>query len=58
MAYLLRVLNADKTFAPITVLNLEDSFSFNLSIHPNESQIEIIAGGMIKAVAPVVKVHT
>ena len=47
MAYLLRVLNADKTFAPITVLNLEDSFSFNLSIHPNESQIEIIAGGMI-----------
>jgi CRISPR/Cas system-associated exonuclease Cas4 (RecB family) len=47
MAYLLRVLNTDKAFAPIMVLNLENSFSFNLSVHPNESQIEIIAGGMI-----------
>jgi hypothetical protein len=50
MAYLLRILNADKTFAPFTVLNLEDSFNFDLSIHLNEYQIEIIVGGKIDRV--------
>lgn len=47
MAYLLRVLHSDKAFAPFTVINLEDSFSCNLSIQSEGSQIEIIAGGKI-----------
>jgi hypothetical protein len=47
MAYLIRVLNTDKATAPFTVLNLEDSFNFELSINSNGSQIEIITGGKI-----------
>ena len=47
MAYLLRVLNTDKAFAPFTVINLEDSFSFILTVHSNDSIIEIPAGGKI-----------
>jgi hypothetical protein len=47
MAYLLRVLQSDKSFAPFTVINLEDSFSCNLSIQSEGSQIGIIAGGKI-----------
>lgn len=45
MKYISRILNADKTIAPFTILNLEDSFSILLSVPVNGSQIEILAGG-------------
>jgi hypothetical protein len=47
MNYLIRILNADKALAPLTILNLEDSFSFVLSFSSNGSQIEILTGGKI-----------
>jgi hypothetical protein len=47
MTYLIRILNTDKTLAPLTVLNLEDSFSFMLSVLSNGSNIEILTGGKI-----------
>ncbi|MDO9339988.1 MAG: PD-(D/E)XK nuclease family protein [Bacteroidales bacterium] len=47
MAYLIRILHTDKTLAPLTILNLEDSFSFIMSVHSNGSQIEILTGGKV-----------
>ena len=47
MAYLIRILNTDKALAPLTILNLEDSFSFVLSFLSNGSLIEILTGGKI-----------
>jgi len=47
MNYLKRILNTDKSLAPFTILNLEDSFSFVLSFISNGSQIGILAGGKI-----------
>jgi PD-(D/E)XK nuclease superfamily len=47
MNYLIRILNADKALAPLTILNLEDSFSFVLSFLSNGSLIEILNGGKI-----------
>jgi len=45
MAYLLRILYTDKTLAPLTILNLEDTFSFVLPILSNGSKIEVKTGG-------------
>jgi hypothetical protein len=50
MAYLRRVLNTDKLLAPFKILNLEDNFSFMLSVLSNGSQIEIITGGQVDRV--------
>jgi hypothetical protein len=47
MAYLIRILHTDKTLAPFTILNLEDSFSFIMSTLSNGSQIEILTGGKV-----------
>ncbi|MBE3084905.1 MAG: PD-(D/E)XK nuclease family protein, partial [Bacteroidetes bacterium] len=47
MAYLIRILHTDKTLAPLTILNLEDSFSFIMSAYSNGSQIEILTGGKV-----------
>jgi ATP-dependent helicase/nuclease subunit B len=47
MAYLIRILNADKTLAPFTILNLEDLFSFKMSALSNGTQIEISVGGKV-----------
>lgn len=47
MAYMIRVLNADKEQAPITILHLEDSFSFVLPVLINGSQMDILTGGKI-----------
>ncbi len=47
MAYLMRILNTDKTLTPIRILNLEDSFGFLLSFLSNGSRIEILTGGMV-----------
>jgi hypothetical protein len=47
MSYLSRVLNTDKTLAPFTMLNLEDSFSFVLPVIFNGSEIGINTGGTI-----------
>jgi hypothetical protein len=47
MTYLIRILHTDKTFAPLTILNLEDSFSFMMPINSNGSLIETLTGGKI-----------
>ena len=47
MVYLLRILNIDKTLAPIRIISLEHSFSFTLSVDSDGSVIEIPAGGKI-----------
>jgi CRISPR/Cas system-associated exonuclease Cas4 (RecB family) len=47
MAYLRRVLNTDKLLVPLEILNLEDYFSFILSVLSNGSQIEIVTGGLV-----------
>ena len=47
MGYLIRILNTDKALAPLNILNLEDSFSFFLSLQLKESRIEILTGGKI-----------
>jgi hypothetical protein len=47
LAYLKRILNADKALAPFVVLNLEDTFSFLLPFISNGSQVEILTGGKI-----------
>ncbi|MCX6325180.1 MAG: PD-(D/E)XK nuclease family protein [Bacteroidia bacterium] len=47
MAYLIRILHTDRTLAPLTILNLEDSFSFIMSALSNGSQIEILTGGKV-----------
>ncbi|HUX55731.1 MAG TPA: PD-(D/E)XK nuclease family protein [Bacteroidales bacterium] len=47
MAYLIRILNTDKSLAPFTILNLEDSFSFIIPTLSNGSEIEVLAGGKV-----------
>ena len=47
MAYLIRILNTDRALAPFSILNLEDSFSFVLSIISDGVAAEIITGGKI-----------
>ena len=47
MAYLNKILQADKTIAPITILNLEDPFTVTLSVLSDGNLIEINAGGMV-----------
>jgi CRISPR/Cas system-associated exonuclease Cas4 (RecB family) len=50
MAYLLRVLNTDKLLTPFLLLNLEDTFSFKISLISGGDQIEVLAGGKIDRV--------
>lgn len=45
MAYLLRILNTDESLTPLTILNLEDTFSFPMSAYSNGCQFEIQTGG-------------
>ena len=47
MAYLIRILNTDISFAPLVINNLEESFSFSLSFLLNGSKSEIHMGGNI-----------
>jgi hypothetical protein len=47
MAYLNRILDADKTLAPLSILNLEDTFDFNISFLSNGSEIKILTGGKV-----------
>jgi len=48
--YMNRILHTDKSFAPFTILNLEDSYSFPVSTLANGSQIEVAAGGKVDRV--------
>ena len=50
MTYLVRILNADKTYTPFTILNIEDSFSFSISVEVNGDIIPVRAGGKIDRV--------
>ncbi len=47
MAYLTKILSADKFLAPFSVLDLEKSFSFMLSILSNGENVDIKTGGNI-----------
>lgn len=50
LTYFLRILNTDKAFAPLAILNLEQDFIFPLHIVSNGSQLEITAGGKVDRV--------
>ena len=47
MTYLLRILQSDKSLAPLVIHNLEDSFGFVLPFNVNGSENEVITGGKI-----------
>ena len=47
LAYLNRILSADKNLAPFTILELENFFNVSLSVPSGGSQIEILTGGKI-----------
>jgi hypothetical protein len=47
IAYLLKILNADKLISPFVIRNLEDSFSFVLPSSSNGSTFNIMAGGKV-----------
>jgi hypothetical protein len=50
MKYLERILKADKLYAPFTILNIEDQFSFKMTANKNEKFGVILAGGKIDRV--------
>ena len=50
MAYLVRILYTDQSIVPLTIIDLEKSFNFPLSISSNGIQVEILSGGKIDRV--------
>lgn len=47
MTYINRILNYDKSIVPLTILNLEDSFAFELPIQFRGKQVNIRTGGKV-----------
>jgi hypothetical protein len=47
MSYVTRILNYDISVAPFTILNLEDSFTFNLPLQFRGKQVNILTGGKV-----------
>src|SRR5664280_1550689 len=47
MAYLYRILHADKLHVPFIILNLEDTFNFLLPFVSNGSELNVLIGGNI-----------
>jgi hypothetical protein len=47
MAYLIRILQTDKTLAPIKILDIEETFRFEMNILSNGSGFEILTGGKV-----------
>lgn len=47
MSYLVRILNYDKTIAPLTIVNLEDSFVFDILIQFKGKLVSILTGGKV-----------
>jgi CRISPR/Cas system-associated exonuclease Cas4 (RecB family) len=47
MAYVVRILHTDLSIAPLTILDLEEPFSFVISILLNGTQTEILTGGKV-----------
>jgi hypothetical protein len=47
MSYVTRILGYDKSLAPFTVLNLEDSFAFNLPVQFMGKDVNILTGGKV-----------
>ncbi len=47
LMYLIKILRADKTVAPFTIINLEESFIFNLNAEINSKIFTIRTGGNI-----------
>lgn len=56
MVYLKRILLADKTITPITILNLEDSFSFMINTLSDGNLIELRTGGIVDRIDIVTEV--
>jgi CRISPR/Cas system-associated exonuclease Cas4 (RecB family) len=50
MAYLNRILHADKLQVPFIILNLEDTFNFLLPFVSNRSELNVLIGGNIDRV--------
>jgi CRISPR/Cas system-associated exonuclease Cas4 (RecB family) len=50
MAYLNRILHTDRSRAPFTILNLEDTFKFLLPFVSNGSELNVLIGGNIDRV--------
>jgi CRISPR/Cas system-associated exonuclease Cas4 (RecB family) len=47
LAYLKRILKADASFAPVTILNLEEKFDFTISLKKDEKESKVTTGGII-----------
>ncbi len=47
MSYILKILKADKSIAPFSILNLEESFSFHMNIFPDGVSRQIEVGGKV-----------
>ena len=47
MTYLLMILKTDKSLVPLTILNLEDTFSFIMFTLSDGSEIEVLTGGKV-----------
>jgi hypothetical protein len=47
ISYVTRILNYDKSVAPFTVLNLEDSFAFSLPLQFRGKLVNILTGGKV-----------
>jgi ATP-dependent helicase/DNAse subunit B len=47
LAYLNKILATDKSIAPFTLMNLEDSFSFKIETNSGGKKIEVTTGGKI-----------
>jgi len=47
ITYIERILNIDKSYAPFTILGVEESFSFRIPCVFEEKSIELVAGGRI-----------
>ena len=50
MAYLDKILKSDKSIAPMVIMNLEDSFGFDLPFMLNGLQYEVSTGGKVDRV--------
>jgi CRISPR/Cas system-associated exonuclease Cas4 (RecB family) len=47
LAYVIKILKNDKSFAPFKILHLESVFSFQINVSTGDSGIEVLTGGKI-----------
>ena len=46
-AYVRKILLEDQSLAPLTILNLEETFSFNINIESGDAGFEVLTGGKV-----------